>query len=269
MRHTVNPLPKRHRKFFCTLPPPSSLVAPRRPPPWDTGWIRLHHQPLPAMMRARNRPPDPPRHSTYQCHHEHLVYHTSSIWPHVPPQNLRKAIRDALPQQHQRGWDWITHPPNVRLEGCTEREAEDTAQYITNHYAALGLRPPSTTERAKIAGIYDYASSLNLTEHQLFNAMGNSFDKQAITIRIRDGLKQWIERRPVPQCRYPTPAQLRENFHHVRAEVIRAAAADRMDIASQDLATEPFPNDLVDPLTSGRFGDFPNSVAALGGRPPQ
>eukprot|EP00969_Alexandrium_andersonii_P090311 3987891-Alexandrium_andersonii.AAC.1 len=59
-----------------------------------------------------------------------------------------------------------------------------TAEYLVDNGSALGIRPPNVGERARAVGLGQYIRALGLTDKQSADALGNSFDKDAVQKRI-------------------------------------------------------------------------------------
>ena len=105
---------------------------------------------------------------------------------------------------------------------------------------ALGFRIPSNHERTRATGRANYLMALGLNEVQLFDAVGNHFDPDALLARIQGPLHWIAGTRNVPH-RYPTPADL---------AVMYRALADQVARSGAPVAPSPFPPDLSRSLTA-------------------
>ena len=107
----------------------------------------------------------------------------------------------------------------------------------------LGYRVPSPDERARATGRAEYFGALGLNEVQLYNAVGNHVDPDALRARIRGPLAG-ITRGGAPvRHQYPTPADLAVMYQEVAREVASSGIPT---------APSPFPPDLVRILTATR-----------------
>ena len=77
---------------------------------------------------------------------------------------------------------------------------------------------------------------------QLFNAQGNSFDRAAVAMRIREALATWAAGGDLPRHAYPDPASVVRVYEGLRAEVLRSGVP---------ACAHPFPRDLHAALLSG------------------
>eukprot|EP00969_Alexandrium_andersonii_P131839 5830147-Alexandrium_andersonii.AAC.1 len=50
------------------------------------------------------------------------------------------------------------------------------------------MRPPIAGERARATGVWRYSKDLGLDERALASALGNSFDKDLVGLRLEAGL---------------------------------------------------------------------------------
>ena len=75
------------------------------------------------------------------------------------------------------------------VSGANERELEGAAGWISQHGDAAGFRIPNTRERGRAMGMGAYLTAVGLSEQELYDAQGNSFDPHAIVVRLRDGLR--------------------------------------------------------------------------------
>ena len=105
---------------------------------------------------------------------------------------------------------------------------------------ALGFRIPSNHERTRATGRATYVIALGLNEVQLFNAVGNHFDPDALLARIQGPL-HWIAGTRNAPHPYPAPADL---------AVMYRALADQVSRSGVPVAPSPFPADLSRRLTA-------------------
>ena len=68
-----------------------------------------------------------------------------------------------------------------------ERDTDDVAAWIAQHGAEQGFRTPNTRERGRAIGMLAYLGELELGEQALYDAQGNSFDPQAVMLRLPTG----------------------------------------------------------------------------------
>merc|ERR1711923_272991 len=71
--------------------------------------------------------------------------------------------------------------------GCPRDQVDSilpVARWINTYGARLGFRVPNAAERARATGRGAYLSSLDLSEAQLYDLVGNNFDPDALILRI-------------------------------------------------------------------------------------
>ena len=130
-----------------------------------------------------------------------------------------------------------------------ERRMGPVMDWIHNEGPRRGYRVPTPNERARATGRAHYFAALGLNEVQLYNAVGNHFDPDALRARIRGPLSRIGRNAQTLRHQYPTPADLSVIYQEVAREV-----------AGQHIPTAPapFPLDLVQVLTATRStGDAP------------
>ena len=94
-------------------------------------------------------------------------------------------------------------------------------------------------------GMADYLDSfrrLGMDDFQLFNAQGNSFDRAAVAMRVREAMAVWTAGGALPRHAYPDPAGVVGVYERLRAEVLAAGVA---------ACLHPFPRDLQAALLGG------------------
>ena len=97
-------------------------------------------------------------------------------------------------------------------------------------------------------GMEAYLTELGLTERVLYDAQGNSFDPQAVEIRVMEGIRQWSNGEGLERHVYEAPSRVHEVFREVYAHT-RARGL---------LAVEsPLPYDLRSDLLADRDGMEP------------
>ena len=125
------------------------------------------------------------------------------------------------------------------------RDAIPTAQWIAANGEQFGFRTPNVAERSRAMGMADYLEgfrSLGMDDFQMFNAQGNSFDRAAVALRVREGLATWLAGGVLPRHAYPDPSEVLGVYGRLRAEVVAAGVA---------ACVRPFPRDLQAALLGG------------------
>ena len=84
-----------------------------------------------------------------------------------------------------------------------------------------------------------------LDEHQAFNAQGNSFDRTALAIRIREAVALWVREGVVARHAYPSPGEVLASYERLRASPL---------LAGLPAVRAPFPDDLMGALLHGAGG---------------
>ena len=243
----------RRRTFFSTLPVAEvPLIIRPRPAPWDQGWGRRNHAPMPTMMRSRG---PHQRASTYQYMAPHLLYRLDANWMMIPDRCLHAEVRRLLPPELKPAWNMLAVNPQGRE---AERDTEPAAIWLAQHGATLGARPPNVTERGRAAGIHELCQGLlaqGLTPQELFDAQGNAFDTDAFRSRVQTPLLAWLNGLPLPPADLMAPRALRLHYDHM----VERVAAD------PDLR----PHVAVTPGPAWVWDDFCTSFAAREAAPPQ
>ena len=124
-----------------------------------------------------------------------------------------------------------------------ERRMGPVIDWIHQDGPRLGYRVPSPTERARPTGRAQYLSELGLNDVQLYNAVGNHLDPDALRARIRGPLSRATRDGTTPRHLYPTPADLSVMYQIVAREVVSNGIP---------AAPSPFPPDLIRILTATR-----------------
>ena len=84
-------------------------------------------------------------------------------------------------------------------------------------------------------GMEAYLAELGLAERVLYDAQGNSYDPQAVEIRIAEGIRQWSNGKSLQRHEYIPPSQVQHAFQTVH-DYVRARGLQAVD--------SPFPWDL-------------------------
>ncbi|MFM7978324.1 MAG: hypothetical protein ACKPKO_03330, partial [Candidatus Fonsibacter sp.] len=71
----------------------------------------------------------------------------------------------------------------------SEQVADMAAGWIAEHGSEHGFRTPNVRERGRAMGMAAYLHGLGLSESELYDAQGNSFDPQAVLSRLQEGLR--------------------------------------------------------------------------------
>ena len=102
-----------------------------------------------------------------------------------------------------------------------------------------------------MASYMEHLREVGLDEHQLFNAQGNSFDRTAVAIRIRETVAAWVGGGEVARHEFPAPPAIAASYERLRGGLL---------LAELPACRGPFPEDLVGALLGGAGGG--------GGAPP-
>ena len=127
-----------------------------------------------------------------------------------------------------------------------ERKMGSVMDWIHHEGPRLGYRVPSPDERARATGRAQYFGALGLNDVQLYNAVGNNFDPDALRARIRGPLAGITRGGTLLRHQCPTPADLSVTYHAVAREVASSGIPT---------APSPFPPDLVRILTATRSSE--------------
>ena len=173
-----------------------------------------------------------------------------------PLDSVTRRIRRLLPQRHHKGFDDICTGGHKRDEG----PAIAAAQWIDNHGRQLGFRAPTALERARSTGRAGYLEGLQLNTRQLYDAVGNHFDADALNIRWWACVRTWLENPVDPGMRPQTPTQLELIFHRVRREV------HAMGVPTS--VAHPFPKDIRPLLMAAETSARCARAAAASSAPP-
>ena len=64
-------------------------------------------------------------------------------------------------------------------------------------------------------GMEAYLTEVGLTERVLYDAQGNSFDPQAVEIRVTEGIRQWSNGEGLERHVYEAPSKVQVVFQEV------------------------------------------------------
>ena len=78
----------------------------------------------------------------------------------------------------------LTSPQN-------ESETEEVAAWIAARGHEHGFRTPNVAERRRAMGMLAYLQTLGLNDQDMYDAQGNSFDPQAVCLRLQLGVQMW------------------------------------------------------------------------------
>ena len=99
---------------------------------------------------------------------------------------------------------------------------------------------------------------LGLDDYQVFNAQGNSFDRAAVALRMRDAVTAWLAGIEIPRREYPPPTVVEQVYVGLRCSVQRTCAT---------ACPSPFPRGVHEAvLRAGREASSSVRMAAEDGR---
>ena len=84
-----------------------------------------------------------------------------------------------------------------------------------------------------------YLNDLGLSEQEMYDAQGNSFDPQALMIRMQDGVRQWTRDGQSARHQYPAMYAVSDAFDTVQRYVAERGLGG---------VAHPFPHDLHERL---------------------
>ena len=199
----------RRRRFFMTIPGCENIILPaRRDAPWEPGWGPIPSPVLYPIICSRDN--TNLRTSTIQYHAQSLAYRYA--------ENGSEFDWHARPEQHVRAEIIRTMPSEVRvlyrmlLRGHTTNAEESrmgpVIDRIHQEGPRLGSRVPNPSERARATGRAQYPNEFGLNDVQLYSAVGNHFDPDALRARIRGPLFRVTRSGAALRHLYPTAADL-------------------------------------------------------------
>ena len=209
----------RRRRFFLTIPTGEQVPdVPRRSPPWEEGWAPLRGARMGPMMCSRAR--DHPRASTVQYHYSALVYRWDPPcevdWHGMMPEQARACILAMMPQNIRQLYCRLL---GRDLSPREERAVTPAVDWIDREGRARGFRVPTARERACSTGRGPYLDELRLTEVQLYDAVGNHFDPDALRARLRQPLATVLNGSAARAHAFPTPSDLRDEYRQLARAV--------------------------------------------------
>ena len=86
-----------------------------------------------------------------------------------------------------------------------------------------------------MAAYSDSFRGLGMDDLHIVNAQGNSFDRAAVAMRVREALAVWTAGGDLPQHVYPDPAGVVRVYEGLRAEVLSAGVAACAHPSPRDL----------------------------------
>lgn len=168
------------------------------------------------MLRARNRGPGPIRASTYQYAPRFLVYRRDTEADLVPEQHIAGYIGAQLPPALRPAWNSIARG---LVNRDSEQQAEVVADWISQHGPERGFRIPNVRERSRAMGMAAYLQELQLDERELYDGQGNSFDPQAVCLRLHEGLRSWLATGQLARHCFPMISVAHSAFQEVLSYV--------------------------------------------------
>eukprot|EP00969_Alexandrium_andersonii_P246866 10909829-Alexandrium_andersonii.AAC.1 len=93
-----------------------------------------------------------------------------------------------MPDVARDGWDMICRGKAIFGPDPDEKAMDGAALWIAERADELGARTPNAGGRARAVGVYQYSKDLGLDEKTLASALGNSFDKDLVGLRLEAGL---------------------------------------------------------------------------------
>ena len=193
-----------------------------------------------TMTRARSNIGEPIRASTHQYKARFLLYAEGAGWDGIPKNRMDAAIAGRMPAGLRPLWGRLA---TGLYQANTQSEDDLTCvcAWISVHGPAAGFRIPNVQERARNMGMEAYIRDLarlgDLTEKEVFDAEGNSFDFHAVMVRTAVQIARWTQGEPIRAHQYP---------RHVASVQAHADAKDF--VRAQGMVpptTGPHPDDLA------------------------
>ena len=207
------------------------LGIPKRPPPWEPNW-RKPEQPT-TLTRSRGVVDGKPFTSTYQYCGRHMVVNVEIFPGKTPLHEVIHKIRTCMDDEARIAWD--------KLQAGYSRDRSEEAVmpavlWLARFGEQNGIRIPSIRERARVFGMEGYLMSLELSEIDLFDAIGNMYDYQAMVIRIGPVVSDWDRHgRQIETTRAVSPQELMRAYEKVKAVV------EQKGLSAEP---SPYPHDL-------------------------
>eukprot|EP00969_Alexandrium_andersonii_P016999 744449-Alexandrium_andersonii.AAC.1 len=91
-------------------------------------------------------------------------------------------------EEARGGWGMICRGKSIFGPDPDEKAMGGAALWIAEQADELGVRPPNAGECARAWGVWQCCEDLGLDERALASALGNSFDKDLVGLRLEAGL---------------------------------------------------------------------------------
>ena len=159
------------------------------------------------MMRSRGAPGGPRHPVAYQCHPRDLIFPVASPLRSCSLHALRERFLDLVPAH-------VLPAFRAVWSGAGSFRPEVAAPFAlwVEQAGGADFRVPNAYERARATGQADYWARLGLTPPELYDAVGNYFDPDALRLRVASPLEAWAANEERPVRRFPAPSFLRELF---------------------------------------------------------
>ena len=187
------------------------------------------------MMRARGRPPEL-RAPTYQYHPKHLLFanDNDSGWHAGDLESVKTRVRQLLPPHLHDGFRTLCSG-----QRDDEYAAIQVARWIEANGRRYGFRIPHAVERARATGQGAYLQQLQLGPRQLYDAVGNHFDPDALAIRMALAVEDVLVRGDTPAHVFLDPHALLTIYQRL------AATVRTLENGTIPVADGPFPRDIA------------------------
>ena len=200
------------------------------------------------------------RASTYQYHPKHLLFSVDPEygWHAGDLDSVKTRVRNLLPAHLHDGFRALC--AGQRDE---EHDAIPVARWIEAHGRRHGFRVPHAIERARATGQGAYLQQLQLGPRQLYNAVGNHFDPEALAIRMALAIEDVLVRGDTQAHAFPDPQALIVIYQRL-ADHVRT-----LDNGNIPVTPGPFPRDIAALLanwdgTATACGDSAAGTPTLG-----
>ena len=187
------------------------------------------------MLRARGRPPEF-RASTYQYHPNHLLFSDDPGcgWRVGDLESVKTRVRNLLPAHLHEGFRAL-----CAGQRDDEHDAIPVARWIEAHGRRHGFRVPHAIERARATGQGAYLQQLQLEPRQLYDAVGNHFDPDALAIRMALVIEDVLVRGDTQPHTFLDPSALATIYQRL-ADHVRT-----LENGSIPITPGPFPRDIA------------------------
>lgn len=133
----------------------------------------------------------------------------------TPPAEIDAGVRESLAAGPQHEWDVF----QGRAGAPELRHHTALSRWLAAHLAQVGVRVPTALERARVTGLKDEIFALGLTELQIYNAVGNSFDYDFLCSRMACPLQRLVLGECSSKPRFVTPARVMQVFAELARRV--------------------------------------------------